>query len=76
MTTTAKMKTQAAPKMVRVRANLAAAGMRRGQEETVALTPMIQGALDGGKLSLIDDPEPKTAPKPKRSGGASGNDQL
>lgn len=58
--------------MVRVRANLAAAGMRRGQEETVALTPMIQGALDGGKLSLVDEPKAPKAER-KRKTRASGN---
>lgn len=37
---------------VTVVANLPCIGMERGQTATVELTPMIQGALDGGKLSL------------------------
>jgi hypothetical protein len=73
MTTTAKMKAQAAPETVRVRATLAVLGMARGDETTVAMTPMVQGALDDGKLVRVDDePEPK-ATKTKR---ARGNGQV
>ena len=70
MTTPAKMKAEPVPEQVKVRANLAALGLRRGQETTTTLTPMIQGALDSGVLSLVDD-----APKPKRR-GARGNSSV
>jgi len=67
------MKAQPVPETVRVRANLAALGLRRGQETDTALTPMIQGALDSGVLSRVDVPEPeqKTAKR-----GKSGNGQV
>ena len=38
---------------VTVVANLPCLGLERDQSATVELTPMIQGALDGGKLSLV-----------------------
>lgn len=66
MTNAAKMKAEPEPKQVRVRANLAVLGMTRNAEATITLTPMVQGALDDGKLSLVDEPEPKTR---KRAGG-------
>lgn len=62
MTSAAKMKAQPVPKTVRVRAILAGPlGLPRGGEVETPLTLMVQGALDDGKLTLVDDdPEPKT----------------
>ena len=61
---------------VHVVANLPVLGLRKGQEVTVELTELIQGALDGGKLSLVvPDPAPEPpaavvdAPKPKEGRG-------
>jgi len=66
------MTAQPVPEQVRVRANLAVLGLRRGQETTTTLTPMVQGALDSGVLTLVDDPKPpKAERKPKTR--ASGN---
>jgi hypothetical protein len=73
MTSAAKMKAQPVPETVRVRANLAALGLRRGQETDTALTPMIQGAINSGVLSRIDDPAPEQK-TPKRR--ASGDDSV
>lgn len=67
MTTAAKMKAEPEPKQVKVRANLAVLGIPRNGETTTTLTPLIQRALDDGKLSLVDEP----ASKPKRARGNS-----
>ena len=64
MTTTAKMKAEPEPKTVTVRANLAVLGLTRNEKTTITLTPLIQRALDDGKLSLVDE-------KPKRARGNS-----
>ena len=74
MTTSAKMKAEPVPQSVRIRANLAALGLRRGQETDTTLTPMIQGAIDSGVLSLVDD-EPAPKRRPKRR-GARGNSSV
>lgn len=50
---------------VRIRANLAVLQMRRGDEATVERTPLIDGLIEGGKVSVIEDtelPEPATTP--------------
>jgi hypothetical protein len=75
MTSAAKMKAEPVPETVKVRANLAALGLRRGQETTTALTPLIQGAINSGVLSRIDDPEPEPQQKrkPKASTGGDGS---
>lgn len=73
MTATAKMKAQPVPETVRVRANLATLGLRRGQETDTALTPMIQGALDSGVLSRVDVPEPEQKTTKR---GKSGDGQV
>lgn len=62
------MKAESVPQTVRIRANLAVLGLTRNEETTTTLTPMVQGALNDGKLSLVDD-EP--APKRKRARGNS-----
>ena len=64
------MKAEPEPKQVRVRATLAVLGIPRNGETTTTLTPMVQGALNDGKLVLVDD-----VPKPKRR-GARGNSSV
>lgn len=52
---------------VTVRANLAVLGLRRNQKTTVERTPLIQAALDSGKLSEVapeDAPPAETADAP------------
>lgn len=72
MTSAAKMKAQPVPKTVRVRATLAGPlGLPRGGEVETPLTLMVRGALDDGKLTLVEDPEPKT-----RKRRASGDGQV
>lgn len=58
---------------VTVIANLPVLGLRKNQKVTVELTDLIQGAIDGGKLSRVE-PEPVVVadpPKP-REGRARG----
>jgi hypothetical protein len=50
--------TPAPVKMVTVQANLAALGIPRNRRETVALTPLIAGAIKNGIFSRIDDVPP------------------
>lgn len=60
---------------VTVIANLPCLNLRKGQVVTVELTDLIQGALDGGKLSLVEpdpDPEPVIVDAPKSKGGRGG----
>lgn len=51
------MAKQKAPEIIRVRASLAVYGLRKGQEETMPLTQIVQTLLADGKLVRIDGPE-------------------
>lgn len=51
------MAKQKAPEIIRVRASLAVYGLRRGQEETVPVTEVVQTLLADGKLVRIDEPQ-------------------